>query len=215
MYTRFIRWAFRRFYREFAWTYDFVAAAVSGGRWRAWGLAALPHLHGRVLELGCGTGNMQLALTERMAAAPVGVDVSTQMLDITRRKFLRASRPIRLVRAVAQLLPFPRATFDSIVATFPTDYIADRATLAEVRRVLRPGGRLVIVLAAAFDHDGLYERIVGLAYRLTLQHSPRARPARSPRSAMSDRLTQAGFAAEERWEPVAGDYAHLVIGTRG
>jgi ubiquinone/menaquinone biosynthesis C-methylase UbiE len=212
-YLRIIRWAFDRFYHEFAWTYDAVAAAVSGGRWGAWGRSALPYVRGRVLELGCGTGALQSALAGRMAAS-VGVDASTQMLDITTHKLNRAGRPIRLARAVAQALPFLPATFDSIVATFPTDYIADRATLAEAQRVLRPRGRLVIVLAAAFAQDGPYQRLLDLAYRLTLQHSPRAQLDRPPRSAIADRLTQAGFVVEECWELVMGDQVHLVIGTR-
>jgi ubiquinone/menaquinone biosynthesis C-methylase UbiE len=212
-YLRIIRWAFDRFYHEFAWTYDAVAAAVSGGRWGAWGRSALPYVRGRVLELGCGTGALQSALAGRMAAS-VGVDASTQMLDITTHKLNRAGRPIRLARAVAQALPFLPATFDSIVATFPTDYIADRATLAEAQRVLRPRGRLVIVLAAAFAQDGPYQRLLDLAYRLTLQHSPRVQLDRPPRSTIADRLTQAGFVVEECWELVMGDQVHLVIGTR-
>jgi SAM-dependent methyltransferase len=100
-YIRIIRWVFDRFYHEFAWTYDAVAAAVSGGRWGAWGQAALPYLYGRVLELGCGTGALQSALARRMAGS-VGVDASAQMLDITMHKLNRAGRPIRLARAVAQ-----------------------------------------------------------------------------------------------------------------
>ncbi|SRR6266545_4487008 len=212
-YIRIIRWAFDRFYHEFAWTYDAVAVAVSGGRWGAWGRSALPYLHGRVLELGCGTGALQSALAGRVAAS-VGVDASRQMLDITMHKLDRAGRPIRLARALAQALPFLPTTFDSIVATFPTDYIADRATLAEARRVLRPRGHLVIVLAATFAQGGPYQRLVDLAYRLTLQHSPRAQLDRPPRSAIADRLTQAGFVVEERWESVMGDQVHLVIGTQ-
>src|SRR5689334_21785273 len=79
-----VRWAFARFYREFAWTYDTVAAAVSGGRWSAWGQAVLPELRGRVLELGCGTGNLQQARA-RGGQLITGLDASSQMLAITRR----------------------------------------------------------------------------------------------------------------------------------
>jgi SAM-dependent methyltransferase len=53
--------------------------------------------------------------------------------------------PFRACRAKAQALPFPDASFDSLVSTFPSEYIADPETLAELSRVLRPGGRLVIV----------------------------------------------------------------------
>ncbi|MFL5804075.1 MAG: class I SAM-dependent methyltransferase [Roseiflexaceae bacterium] len=214
MYTRLVRWAFGRFYREFAWTYDIVAAAVSRGRWAAWGRAALPYLRGRTLELGCGTGALQPALAERLAGAPIGLDASAQMLDRTKRTLTQAGQPVSLVRALAQSLPFPPAAFDSIVATFPSEYIADPATLAEARRVLRPRGRLVIALAAAFEGDGLYERLVGLAYRLTLQRPPRAQPDVAPRSVVGERLAQAGFEVEERWGPAAGDRVHLIIATR-
>ena len=45
-YIRLLRWSFARFYREFAWTYDTVAAAVSRGLWRRWIEAVVPRLHG-------------------------------------------------------------------------------------------------------------------------------------------------------------------------
>ena len=211
-YIRLVRWAFHRFYHEFAWTYDAVAALVSGGSWVAWARAALPYLSGQVLELGCGTGNLQRALAERAGAR--GMDASAQMLSQARSKLARAGQPIRLVRAFAQALPFPSSSFDSLVATFPSEFIVDPATLAEARRVLRPGGRLVIVLAAAFARYRLYERLVGLAYRLTLQRSPRVNASRPPESIVGAQLMRAGFSVVERWEPVGDDRVHLVIGTR-
>ena len=212
-YARLVRWAFARFYREFAWTYDTVAAAVSGGRWFAWGRAALPYLRGEVLELGCGTGQLQRALASQPGVArAIGVDASPQMLAITRNKLTRDDLPMRLVRAFAQALPFPAASFDTVVATFPSEYIVERATLAEVRRVLRPGGRLAIVLAASFAEDGAYQRAVDLLYRLTLQRSPRAAPAAEP-SAAAGRLAGQGFAVAERWEPAAGSQVHMIIAT--
>jgi ubiquinone/menaquinone biosynthesis C-methylase UbiE len=214
VYRSLVGWAFERFYREFAWTYDTVAAAVSGGRWPAWGRTTLPYLSGRVLELGCGTGNLQRALAQCPDAAPVGVDASAQMLGITARKLAHDGHPALLVRAAAQSLPFHPGVFDAIVSTFPSSYIVDWATMPEARRVLRPGGRMVVALAASFDRDGLYERLVGLAYRLTLQRSPRPRRGEPPRSLAGERLAHAGFAVAERWEPSGDDYVHLVIGTR-
>jgi ubiquinone/menaquinone biosynthesis C-methylase UbiE len=211
-YIRFVRWAFDRFYHEFAWTYDAVAALVSGGSWVAWARAALPYLSGQVLELGCGTGNLQHMLAGRGRA--IGMDASAQMLSLARAKLVRQAQPIRLVRALAQALPFPSSSFDSLVATFPSEYIVDPATLAEARRVLRPSGRLVIVLAAAFARDRFYERLVGLAYRLTLQRSPRADASRSPESTIGGRLMRAGFSVVERWELVGDDRVHLVLATR-
>ena len=226
MYTRIVQWAFTRFYREFAWTYDTVAALVSGNRWRIWALAALPYLRGRVLELGCGTGNLQRALAEQPDfLAPIGLDVSPQMLTLTRRK-LASGTTARLLRADARALPFPLAVFDTLVATFPSEYIMAPATLAEARRVLRPGGRLVVVLAAQFTDDGLYQRAVALAYRLTLQRSPRSTASKAAPdmqqmqadlvappigAALERELVQAGFTPHAFWHRVANSQVALVI----
>jgi len=211
LYIRAIRWAFARFYREFAWTYDSVAAAVSGGRWGAWGQAVLPYARGRVLELGCGTGNLQRALAAQSDLWAAGLDASPQMLAITRRKLAASSQPCNLARAFAQALPFSATSFDSIVATFPTEYIIDMATMAELRRVLRPGGRVVVALAAAFSSDGIYQRLIDLLYRATLQRSPREQPLGPPVSLLGLHLAELGFIVVERWEPVANNHVHLVI----
>lgn len=214
-YTRGIRWAFARFYNEFAWTYDTVAAAVSGGRWADWARASLPELHGHILELGCGTGNLQLSLAHHpLANLTVGLDASPAMLAISWRKLARAGLPIRLARGLAQALPFAPASLDTLVATFPSEYIVAPATLAEIRRVLRRGGRLVVVLAATFSTSGLYQRAVGWLYRLTLQRSPAAAPQAEPRSILGQRLAELGFAVQEYWAPVGSNYVHLVVAER-
>lgn len=214
LYARAIRWAFARFYREFAWTYDAVAAVVSGGHWREWALASLPYLRGSVLELGCGPGHLMRALGQRpQRPFAVGLDVSPQMLARARRRLARAGLPVALARADARTLPFASAVFDSVVATFPSEYIIDPATLAEARRVLRPGGRLIVIPAAQFDASGPYQRLVDLAYRLTLQRSPlSAAPTRT--SPFGQALEQAGFAVEERIDPAPGGQVHVVIADR-
>ncbi len=214
-YIRLVRWGFARFYREFAWTYDAVAMAVSGGRWFDWGRASLPYLRGEVLELGCGTGSLQRALARRPGVRwSVGLDASLPMLAITRRKLARTGVPIRLLRGVAQALPFANQSCASIVATFPTDYIIDPATLAEIGRVLRPGGRLVVVLAASFSRAGAYARLVDLLYRATLQRSPATPPELIFRTPLGERLAALGFAVDERWESVGSNHVHLVVAER-
>lgn len=164
-----IRWAFNQLYREFAWSYDLVAWLVSRGLWRRWTMAALPYLHGRVLEVGFGPGHLQLALTGNPDLSAAGIDPSPQMVALASRRLRRAGHSPRLLRGVAQALPFASASFDTLLATFPAEYILDPRAHAEFRRVLAPAGRLVIVDGARFSRAGLYERLVDLAYRLTLQ----------------------------------------------
>ncbi len=143
----FLRWAFHLFYNPFAFTYDFVSAVVSGGHWREWTRAAIPRIAGtRILELPCGTGNLLLDLASA-GYAPVGVDLSPSMLGITRGKFARqkSSCSPQLVRARAEALPFPTHSFDTVVMTFPPEFVYDPQSLAEFHRVLDDSGRLIWV----------------------------------------------------------------------
>ena len=164
-----VRWGFERLYRECAWAYDAVAAAVSRGLWQQWALAALPFIRGRVLELGVGPGHVQLALASGSHPA-YGLDTSPQMISIAQHRLRRAGYHAHLTQGRAQQIPFAPATFDTVLATFPAEYIADPRTHAEIRRVLVPGGRVVILPMAQLDRS-FYTRLVNLAYWLTL-HAP-------------------------------------------
>ena len=164
-----LQWAFRRLYHELAWCYDLVAALVSGGHWSRWIRAAVPFLgDGPVLELGCGTGYLQLALA-RTGTRHVGCDASRQMLRQAKRRVRRAGFVPRLIRGQVQRLPFPPSTFGDVVATFPAPYVVKSATLAEVRRVLRPGGQLLIVDGGRLETGGMGEAAVDAVFRATLQ----------------------------------------------
>ncbi len=157
---RLLRFAFHLFYNPFAFTYDFVSAVVSRGRWRAWTRTAIPRIQGmRVLEVPCGTGNLLLDL-HAAGYAPIGVDLSPSMLNITRSKFRRNGSYPLLARARAQALPFPSGAFDSVVMTFPPGFISEPAALVEIRRVLDARGRLIWVDAARFVKPGLWSRLV-------------------------------------------------------
>lgn len=205
-YLRLLRWAFARFYREFAWTYDTVAAIVSRGLWRHWITAVLPLLQGgRVLELGSGTGYLQRALA-RAGVAAVGLDASPQMLRLARRKVARAGYDAPLLRGYAQQLPFPSASFSDVVATFPAEYILDPATIREAWRVLRPGGQLLLVDAALLTEEDTYSAAVDLAYRVTHQTT-----RNDPRPAL---LEAAGFAVSEEWVTVQASQIQLLRGTK-
>lgn len=207
-YRRLIQWSFERLYREFAWTYDAVAAAVSGGLWRRWTLSAIPELRGRVLELGSGTGYVQLALADRPRVA--GLDASPQMARLAARRVARAGHCPRVACGLAQALPFPAASFDSVLATFPAPYILDPRTHAEIRRVLAPGGRLVLVPLAQLD-ESPYTRMVDWLYRLTLQAPMRRHTPADPALAT---LQIPGLHLTPRWVPVGPSRALLLVGER-
>jgi len=157
--ARLLKLAFESLYGPFAWAYDWVSRTFFLGQWGAWQRSAIPHLTGkRVLEVGMGTGNMQIALTQAGYEA-WGIDLSAQML---RQAMAKARRhglpPTRMLRAAANSLPFASGYFDSVVSTFPSEYISDPHTLGELRRVLKPGGRLVVVPGGWLNPKGAHAR---------------------------------------------------------
>ena len=141
----FLRLFFRLLYHQFAFTYDLVAAAVSFNRWKDWVGSVIPFIEGgRVLELGHGPGHLQRILLSRGLVA-VAIDESAHMGLLASRNTHGSAR---LVRGLAQELPFRAGSFDTLVSTFPTEYIFDTFTLAEVMRCLSDGGRLIVLPVA-------------------------------------------------------------------
>lgn len=141
----FLRLFFKLLYHQFAFTYDLVAAAVSFNRWKDWIREVLPLIEGtRLLELGHGPGHLQ-RLIRRDGWFAVGIDESPQMGRLSRRN---TKGNAHLTRGLAQHLPFQNEAFDTIISTFPSEYIFDPRTLAEARRCLRPGGRLIVLPVA-------------------------------------------------------------------
>jgi ubiquinone/menaquinone biosynthesis C-methylase UbiE len=104
----------------------------------------------RVLEVGCGTG--EVALRARLRVGPTGqvsgVDPSADMIAVARRKAGENGREIDYRVGAIEALPFQDASFDVVLSSLMMHHLPDdlkRAGLAEVRRVLAPGGRLLIV----------------------------------------------------------------------
>jgi SAM-dependent methyltransferase len=100
----------------------------------------------RVLEAGCGTGNLWSANADRLpeGLSLVLTDLSPGMLDESRRRLAALEPAPELRLADVQSLPFPEASFDVAVASHMLYHVPDRArALAELARALRPGGRLV------------------------------------------------------------------------
>jgi ubiquinone/menaquinone biosynthesis C-methylase UbiE len=172
-WRRLVRFGFRLLYNELAWSYDGVSWFVSLGQWRDWQRAALPFLRGNtVLELAHGPGHMLLAL-EQAGFKVVGLDLSPRMAGIAAKRLRRAGKSIPLVRGRAQALPFAAASFDSVLATFPTEFIDDPATLASLWQALGPGGRIVIVPGARLTGNGPLQAFIEWLYAITgqRQHS--------------------------------------------
>ncbi len=99
---------------------------------------------GRVLEIGVGTG---LNLGRYPAGTRVvGIDLSSAMLDIARQRAGRLGRAVDLRPGDAEALEFADESFDSVVITFALSTIPDpRGALAEAKRVLAPGGGLLVL----------------------------------------------------------------------
>ncbi|MEU8617309.1 methyltransferase domain-containing protein [Streptomyces sp. NPDC048623] len=98
-----------------------------------------------VLDLGCGTGHELIEL-ERAGWHAYGIDSSAAMLDHCRARLKSDGLPARLTLGDAHRLPFPDRTFDGCRIERVLQHLADPATaLKEVRRVLRPGGRLAVM----------------------------------------------------------------------
>lgn len=164
-----MRFFFHHLYHSLSWTYDLVATVVSVGRWRDWGRATLPHLTGtRVLELGFGPGHLHVALVEAGFQA-IGLDESRQMCRQAAANLRKNGFSPALSRGDAQNMPFASDSFDSLVATFPGEYIFDPATLNEAWNVLRPGGRLVVALSGLPNSASLFDRAAAWLFRITGQ----------------------------------------------
>ncbi|MDZ4825503.1 MAG: class I SAM-dependent methyltransferase [Actinomycetota bacterium] len=133
--------------------------------------AISPHLPpgSSILEIGVGTGAIALPLVER-GHTVTGVDISPAMLAHAHGRL-----GARIAVADAMRLPVRAESVDAVLAVWVMHLVADRSTvLAECRRILRPGGRLVVVQAAAKEEPN------DVADILQALHGTRGRPADLP-----------------------------------
>jgi demethylmenaquinone methyltransferase/2-methoxy-6-polyprenyl-1,4-benzoquinol methylase len=128
--------------------YDLLNDLQSFGLHRRWkrravDLAAVtPGM--RALDVCCGTGDLALALAGR-GADVTGLDFSAEMLAVANERNT-GPKPVAFLRGDAQQLPFADSSFEAVTVGYGLRNLADwRAGLAELSRVLRPGGRLVIL----------------------------------------------------------------------
>jgi demethylmenaquinone methyltransferase/2-methoxy-6-polyprenyl-1,4-benzoquinol methylase len=130
--------------------YDLLNSVLSLGADRGWRLeaarAALEGGANEVLDAATGTGELALAVKRlRSDVRVVGVDFAEPMLEIAGRKARERELALELVRADVLELPFADDSFDAVTIAYGLRNLADlERGIAELRRVLRPGGRLVI-----------------------------------------------------------------------
>ena len=143
--------AVRTMFDRIAPVYDVMNRVMTAGldvRWRRLAAASVVRPGDRVLDAACGTGDLALADVKAGAAKVTGLDFSEEMLLRARRKARRRPPAAELewVRGDMLALPFADATFDAATVGFGARNVADlEAALRELRRVLRPGGRLGIL----------------------------------------------------------------------
>jgi SAM-dependent methyltransferase len=130
--------------------YRFASTVPFAGQWRVWQRQVLPRIVGHdVLELGCGLGDLQadmLAAGYNCRAVEQSPEMVSAARDTLRRRKVGSDATVLL--GSVQHLTFNDASFDTVVSTFPSEYIYDPDTIAEVERILRPGGRLIVIEGA-------------------------------------------------------------------
>ncbi|MEV4395483.1 class I SAM-dependent methyltransferase [Nonomuraea sp. NPDC049607] len=169
----------------------------------------------RVLDAGCGSGPLFAELRDR-GAVVTGVDASAGMLELARRR-LGADADLR-VADLGSPLPLPDGEFDDVIASLVLHYLEDWGpALAELRRVLKPGGRLLV----SVDHPFVITLVKHMAGERPVYFGTRDRveewtmggqTARMrfwdrPLHAMSEAFTEAGFRISVISEPPAAPEA--------
>ena len=163
--------------------YDRLAAVLSLGQDRRWRRAMVDRVIGgpaRVLDVATGPAGVALQLAERTGAHVLGVDLSEPMLRRGQANVRTAGRQeqITLVLARAEELPFADSGFGALTFTYLLRYVSDpAATLAELARVVRPGGTIAS-LEFAVPPSRLWRAAWWMYTRLVL---PSRRVARRPR----------------------------------
>jgi demethylmenaquinone methyltransferase/2-methoxy-6-polyprenyl-1,4-benzoquinol methylase len=129
--------------------YDALAEVLSFGQNRRWRREMVRHIDppagGLVLDVATGTAGVALSIAGSTAADVVGIDLTPAMLRRGNDRIDAGGTRgrIRLVVGRGEQLPFPDATFDALTFTYLLRYVADpAATLRELARVVKPGGRI-------------------------------------------------------------------------
>jgi demethylmenaquinone methyltransferase/2-methoxy-6-polyprenyl-1,4-benzoquinol methylase len=202
--------------------YDAMNRVMTAGldrRWRAETVREAVRPGDRVLDACCGTGDLAVAARDAGASSVVGLDFSGRMLERARRK----GPELEWVQGDVLALPFEDGSFDSAVVGFGVRNVEDlEAGLRELRRVLRPGGRLGILeittpsgFLAPF-YRVWFDRVVPLLGRVlpggdAYTYLPASVRRFPPPEALADLLRACGFGSV-RFRLFAGGIVALHLG---
>ena len=166
--SRYVARMFSRISRR----YDRLNTIMTAGRHYAWRrLAArmsVGELTGTALDVACGTGDFAIELAAQpQVHGVVGLDFAKPMLPLAVEKSRRhAPAPIGYVAGDAHSLPFPDATFICVTVGFGVRNFVDLPrALSEMARVLRPGGRLVVLEIVRMEGRGVLSRVLPALFR--------------------------------------------------
>jgi ubiquinone/menaquinone biosynthesis C-methylase UbiE len=162
-----------------------------------------------VLDVACGTGN--LTLTAKTYAGPAGrvhgIDAAPEMIELARKKAARAGAEVAFDVGLAEKLSFPDATFDVVISRLAMHHLPgdlQRAAFAEMLRVLKPGGRVLIADFVAPSNHALGHIMSALVGPSMMQSSAWSLPPM---------LANAGF-AEVASAPMRSGFLGVMSGKK-
>ena len=162
-----------RMFARIARRYDLLNTVMSGGRHHAWRRAAVEMafsgLEGPALDVAAGTGDFAIEIARRpWASRVIALDYTLEMLSIAARKARRKGLDLKLERIVADAhsLPFPGDSFVCVTVGFGVRNFVDvPKALREMTRVVKPGGRVVILEIFRTEGRGLLDRLFPVYFR--------------------------------------------------
>ena len=134
---------FDRFYTRFATIYDLSVKLLPV--WKTWITKAIPYIKGlRVLEVSCGTGYLITQYANEFET--YGLDYNTKMVSLTKKNLNKKGVKASIQQANVESLPYKNEVFDSLVNTMAFSGYGDGVkAMAEMYRVLKKGGRLIVI----------------------------------------------------------------------
>lgn len=164
----------------------------------------------RVLDVGCGTGTLAVAIMAAHPAAEVlGIDLDAWVLDRGREKARRAGVEVRFERASAMALPYPDGSFDRVVSSMMLHHLAreeKRMALTEALRVLAPGGELHVA-----DWGRPHNACMRVAFTLVRAFDGWNRMKDVSEGVLPRLLAEAGFGGVEEGRRFSTAYGTLVL----